>query len=263
MTAQSNSCLAPDAGANLEREFYAEYRQVEDRHWWFIGRRAILLALIAQHLPEPLDGTRQLLDIGCGTGTMLGHLARFGEVQGIDSDAEAILYCKQRGFTKVRQWATPPFPFQAATFDVVSALDVIEHVDDDVEMLTEMRRLLRPRGLAVVSVPAYRFLWGPHDEINRHMRRYTVAHLRRQLESAGLKVVRLTYFNTMLFPAIAGIRLARRLSGRKPRPKSDFTLTAPGTANNVLGRLFAAEAPILKHVNLPFGVSILALALKV
>jgi SAM-dependent methyltransferase len=193
---------------------------------------------------------------------MLGHLARFGEVQGIDSDAEAVQYCKERGFTNVRQWADPPFPFEAGTFDVVSALDVVEHVDDDLGLLNEMRRLLRPPGLAVVSVPAYRFLWGPHDDINRHKRRYTLPELRTQLVGAGLKPIRLTYFNTLMFPAIAGLRLARKLRGGSSRPKSDFSLTAPGTANNILGRLFAVEAPVLKRVNLPFGVSILALAVK-
>jgi hypothetical protein len=86
--------------------------------------------------------------------------------------------------------------------------------------------------------------------------------LRRKLETTGLKAVRLTYFNTMLFPAVAGLRLARSLTGRRSPLKSDFTLTAPGTANDLLGRLFAAEAPVLKHFDLPFGVSILALALK-
>jgi SAM-dependent methyltransferase len=256
-----NSCPPPD-GEHLEREFYAEYREVEDRHWWFIGRRAILLALIAQNIPAPVAGTRRLLDIGCGTGTMLGHLARFGEVQGIDSDAEAVQYCKERGFKNVQQWAEPPFPFEDGSFDVVSALDVIEHADDDLGLLAEMRRLLRSGGLAVVTVPAYRFLWGPHDDINLHKRRYTAPELRRRLDSAGLKIVRLTYFNTMFFPAIAGLRLARKLRGGPPQPKSDFTLTKPGTANNILGRLFAVEAPVLKRVNLPFGVSILALAVK-
>jgi SAM-dependent methyltransferase len=193
---------------------------------------------------------------------MLGHLARFGEVQGTDSDAEAVEYCRERGFTNVLQWADPPFPFEAGSFDVVSALDVIEHADDDLALLLEMRRLLRSGGLAVVSVPAYRFLWGPHDDINHHKRRYTAPVLRKQIDRAGLKIVRLTYFNTMFFPAVAGVRLARKLRGGQSRPKSDFTLTKPGTANNILGRLFAAEAPVLKRMNLPFGVSILALAVK-
>jgi SAM-dependent methyltransferase len=246
----------------MEREFYSEYFELEDRHWWFLGRRAIFMRILDRYLaPPPRDRRRELLDVGCGTGAMLGVLERYGRAQGIDADADAVAFCHQRGALHVGHVETLPLPFADGSIDLVTGFDVLEHIDDDAAMLAEIHRVLRPGGQLLVSVPAFQFLWGPQDEISHHRRRYVAAQLGDRIEAAGLLVQRLSYFNTLLFPGIAAIRIAR-----PARPgaalKSDFTLSRPGPLNAVLARIFAAEAALLARRDLPFGVSILALAAK-
>ena len=242
----------------MEQSFYDEYFRIENRHWWFIGRRRVIGAAIHRELGAA--NGRRILDVGCGTGAMLPHLRRFGDVEGIDSELAAIEHCRRRGEKAVQHVPGLPFPFAAESFDLVTLLDVIEHVDDDVAMLAETRRVLRPGGIALVTVPAFRLLWGDQDEIAHHRRRYTRPELVATLERAGFSVRRSTYFNTLLFPPIAAIRVGRRLAGHKPARRSDFRLTRPGRLNELLARAFGAEARIIERIDLPFGVSAMALA---
>ncbi len=253
----SSSSLPPTAESEVERDFYAEYYEIEDRHWWFLGRRAIFTRILDRRLGPSDD--RRILDVGCGTGTMVRELARYGRVEGVDADPEAVAFCRERGLRNVRQVdGEAALPFESGSFDLVTALDVIEHVDDDDAMLRELARVLIPGGLLLVSVPAYRFLWGAQDEIAHHKRRYVRPDLRARLEGAALAVERLSYFNTLLFPPIAAIRLLRPPARGDPR--SDFELTRPGRVNDLLARVLAAEAPLVERFDLPFGVSILGLA---
>jgi SAM-dependent methyltransferase len=246
----------------MEPEFYAEYFEIEDRHWWFVGRREIFMRLLERHLPPLPNGRpRRILDVGCGTGTMLRHLQRFGSVEGVDADEGAVRFCRERALDAVQR-ADVPLPFDAGTFDLVTMLDVLEHVDDDRGMLAELHRVLRPGGALLLSVPAYRFLWGPQDEISHHKRRYVAREVRERATEAGYALRRLSYFNTLLFPAIAAIRLLRPRWRAGEELRSDFELTKPGPLNELLGRVFSLEAPVLERMSLPFGVSILALAEK-
>jgi SAM-dependent methyltransferase len=243
----------------MDDEFYPAYFEIEGRHWWFVGRRRIFLRLLAQQFPaaaRPLD----VLDFGCGTGAFLEHLERFGSVSAVDADASAVAFCHDRARSEV-QLVPPgaPLPFPDASFDLATALDVIEHIDDDVAALAELRRALRPGGRLLVAVPAYRFLWGKQDEVSHHRRRYTARTLRGALERAGFAVDRTSYFNTILFPPIATVRLGRRLLRRPGAAQSDFDL-GPAGLNRVLGAVFGAEAGVLARRDLPFGVSVLALA---
>lgn len=247
----------------MHKAFYAEYFQIEDRHWWFIGRRQIFLTVLDKYLPLSTPGAeRRVLDVGCGTGTMLGYLARYGRAEGIDADKEAVRFCHERGVRDVHHVPALPLPFDDATFDLVTAFDVLEHINDDRGMLFELERVLRPAGTLFVSVPAYQFLWGAQDEISLHERRYVAGQLRERIVRAGFVARRLSYFNTFLFPIVAGVRLARPYRPGTSKLKSDFTLTKPGLSNTLLARLFALEAPLLARADLPFGVSILALAHK-
>ncbi len=247
----------------MHKEFYAEYFKIEDKHWWFIGRREIFLRLLRRYLPPRRDGQpRQILDVGCGTGTMLQHLTHFGQAQGIDTDAEAVAFCRERGITQVRQVDDPPLPFPDNAFDLITALDVIEHIDDDAGMLRELYRITRPGGRFLFSVPAYPFLWGPQDEISHHKRRYVAAQIRARVTGAGYRIQRLSYCNTFQFPAIAGVRVLRPYRPGSADLKSDFMMTRPGPANTLLGKVFALEAPLVERMNLPFGVSIVGLAYK-
>lgn len=247
----------------MKKEFYAEYFQIEDKHWWFIGRREIFLRVLDKYFRKARgNGHRRILDVGCGTGTMLRYLSRYGRAQGVDADEGAIEFCHERGITEVQHVEGMPLPFEDASFDLVTALDVIEHIDDDRGTLRELYRITRPGGMLMISVPAYMFLWGAQDEISHHKRRYLAPEIRERVTEAGFTIRRLSYFNTLLFPAIAGIRLVRPYKPGSTKLKSDFTMTKPGLGNTLLGRLFSLEAGMVTRANLPFGVSILCVAQK-
>ena len=192
---------------------------------------------------------------------MLQQLSRYGTVDGVDSDPNAVSFCRERGIERVQRLTSQTLPWEAESFDLVTALDVIEHIEDDRAVLAEVRRVLRPGGTLLITVPAYQALWGPQDEISHHKRRYRARQVGERLTGAGLETIKLSYFNTLLFPPIAAVRVLRpHRPGREL--KSDFTLTQPGRLNDVLARAFAAEAALVARFNLPFGVSIVAIARK-
>jgi SAM-dependent methyltransferase len=243
----------------VEERFYAEYAEIQDRHWWFVGRRRLIGEVLAAGLPAAANG-RRVLDIGCGTGTMLGELRRFGDVHGVDAEPAAVEYCHSHGEGQVQLASGVEVPHPDDAFDLVTLLDVIEHVDDDQTLLAEARRVLRPGGSLFVTVPAYNWMWGAQDEIAHHKRRYTRPQLRDSLSRAGFAVGRASYFNTLLFPPIAAIRLVRRALPKPKELESDFHYNEPGPLNTALTWTFDRESAIVRRWNLPFGVSILALA---
>lgn len=244
----------------MEPDYYRRYFELEDRHWWFIGRREVLLRQLDRHFRPRAGADATVLDFGCGTGAMLGYLARYGQVQGVDASAEAVGFCRERGVEAVIRADGLPLPFEAGSFDLVTALDVIEHVDRDDELLAELHRVAKPGGTLLVTVPAFRFLWGQQDEVSHHKRRYTAPELRERIAAAGWRVERLTYFNTLLFPPIAAVRVLRRAGRRAGPPRSDFELSNPPAVNRLLAWIFSLEAPLVERYDLPFGVSVLALA---
>ena len=245
----------------MEQDFYREYYEAEGRHWWFLGRRRIFTAILDRYF-SPTRSPAQVLDYGCGTGTMVEHLSRYGESQGVDMSEDAVRFCHQRGLESVRRIEPDSLPFPEESFDLVTALDVIEHIDDDRRALRDLRRVLRPGGTLLVSVPAYRFLWGPQDEISHHKRRYVRKQLGELLVEAGFTLRRLSYFNTFLFPPIAAFRVLRPYRPGSRNLRSDLSLTKPGRLNSVLAAVFAAESRLLERFDLPFGVSILGLATR-
>ena len=247
----------------MDRAFYDRYFELEGRHWWFVGRRRIIREEVERNLRSlvpPPSGTPSLLDVGCGTGAMLVELARFGRVQGTEHESAAAEYARKRGFADVSVTGSPPLPFEADSFDLVTILDVLEHIDDDVAMVAEIRRLLRPGGRMIATVPAFPSLWGQQDEISHHKRRYVRSTLSESVEKSGLRLERLTYFNTALFAPIATVRLLRRLRPHRDDLSSDFEMTPSGIINDALGRVFSLEASWLASRNLPFGVSLMAVA---
>jgi SAM-dependent methyltransferase len=241
----------------------AEYRRMfeaEETQWWYAGQRAIADALLAPALAGPAERGRPLriLDAGCGTGANLVHLERFGRAVGIDLAAEALEFCRARGVRAVRS-ALGALPFPGAAFDVVTSFDVLYHqwVEDDGAAVAEMVRVLRPGGVLLVRVPALRILWGAHDEEVQSRHRYTRSELRRLLEGAGLRVLRATYCNSVLFPLLLARRTLDRFSGRRG---SDVGFL-PGLLEWTFKRVLLAEAALVKGgLRLPLGASVVALA---
>jgi SAM-dependent methyltransferase len=231
--------------------------EVEDDHWWFVGRRAIVLAKVEQLLKRGRGDRPHLLDIGCGTGATLDALRGWGTVQGIDLSRLALGFSRQRGNDRVACASATGLPFSAETFDLVTALDVIEHLDDDVAGLREIWRVLKPGAAAILFVPAFASLWGPNDDQSGHRRRYRRGPLLAAVKAAGLEVVSVSYANIAMFgPIWLGRRLLTIL-GREEQ--SENRINHP-QLNRWLARIFAAEAGWLRHRSLPFGVSLLCVA---
>jgi len=242
----------------MQPVLYQQMREIEDRHWWFQGRRQIVSAVLSS-LKRPADA--KVLDLGCGTGGNLEMLLDFGSVTGVEMDTEAAALASQRGIAPVSQGSLPDeLPLFDAGFDLVTMLDVLEHIEQEDASLSAVKQLLEPGGHLLLTVPAFEFLWGPHDESHHHKRRYRARSLRTALEAAGFRVIRLSYYNTWLFPPVALLRLLRKIM-----PAGDAELEAtmpPGWLNRCLKTLFASERFVLTRAHFPFGVSLLAVAQK-
>jgi SAM-dependent methyltransferase len=255
---------ANDIGKSLPREMqqhtYSIMYEVEERHWWFVGRRAIIESFVAGVCRQIGKRKPRILDVGCGTGANLQMLGGHGVAEGVDVSEEALEFCRARGLAKVKQGAAEALPYEDASFDLVTALDVVEHLDDDVAGLKEMQRVLRPRGRALLFVPAFMFLWGVQDDVSHHRRRYTLGDLKARLEQAGLQIERASYANiTFFWPILIG-RVIMRLTGWRPASENNITI---GALNGLLGRILGAESWWLRRLNFPFGVSIVCVAQRI
>lgn len=239
----------------MDPKAYLEMADIEDRHWWFVGRRAVLRVLLRAFRLAP---EARVLEVGSGTGGNLQMLSEFGKVQAIEMDptAREISIRKTNGHVEVRYGHCPDeIGFAGDHFNLICMFDVLEHVDEDVQTLSALRQLLASDGRLLVTVPAFSWLWSSHDEFLHHKRRYSAKHFERTAAAAGLKLERLSYFNTLLFPIGVLARLHDRLLRRSVSTGSQM----PGAfANLMLGKIFSAESRVLKNFNLPFGMSLLA-----
>jgi SAM-dependent methyltransferase len=248
----------------MQQHTYAIMRRVEQSHWWFVGRRQIIKSFL-KRVVRDLKTDRgnagiKILDVGCGTGANLELLAEFGEAEGVDVSNEALSFCQARGLANVKQGAAEALPYADSSFDLVTGLDVVEHLDDDLAGLQEMRRVLNRGGRALVFVPAFMFLWGVQDDVSNHRRRYTLKGLKRVLKEAGFEVERITYANISFFAPILLGRLIMRATRLRPESENNITI---GFLNGVLGKLLGAERHVLRHLNFPFGVSIICVARRI
>jgi SAM-dependent methyltransferase len=255
---------ADSVASSLPREMqphtYAIMHEVEDRHWWYVGRRRIIASFVEQICKELQDEGQskpRILDIGCGTGGNLEMLAKFGQAEGVDVSAEALEFCRARGLDNVRQGAAESLPYEDRSFDLVTGLDVVEHLDDDVAGLREIHRVLRPGGRALLFVPAFMFLWGVQDDVSNHRRRYILSELRRKVGQAGLRLERASYANVTFFVPIFAGRLLMRLTGLRPASENNINL---GWLNGFFGAVLGAERLWLRHMNFPLGVSAICVA---
>lgn len=239
---------------------YARMHQFEDWYWWFVARRQAALRFARDF--RPAGQSLRVLDAGCGTGGLMARLAQEpgAEVYGLDLSRDALAFTRGRGQPRLVQGDVTALPFADDSFDLVTALDVVEHVEQDEQALAEIRRVLRPGGVLLMSVPAYPFLWSSHDAALHHRRRYTASGLLRRLRAAELTAAKLTYLLTFLFPLIALVRLADRF--RRRRPPRTHLVPLPALINRLLIALQEVELSLARRLSLPFGVSLFCVAQK-
>ncbi len=234
------------------------YKQ-ELHHWWYRGRRELIHLLFTKYVNQKSGEKLRILDVGCGAGILMSELERYGDVYGIDVSPLAVEYCKKRGLVNVSVDDLAKLSFTDAHFDVVIALDVLEHIEKDADAIAEIKRVLKPDGTVVIFVPAFMGLWGEADEMGRHFRRYRKPQLLKLLTESGFALVRSSYFNTFLFLPIFIIRFISRTLGLMQ--KIEFKESNPAL-NAILTLVFSFEVKLLSWLSMPFGVSALAVAKK-
>jgi SAM-dependent methyltransferase len=239
----------------MDRNYELKTHAVEDRHWWYRGRRRVLESVYDGLALAP--GAR-ILDAGCGSGRNMVELARRGSVSGVELSETSARLARERHAGEVVSGSLLEMPFAEASFDMAVSLDVIEHLDDDLAALRELRRVIVPGGPLLITVPAYQWLWSGHDEINHHHRRYTRRSLQAVAERAGWRQVRTTYFNSLLLPVAIVLRVLDRFNRRATQSSLDLWVP-PAPVNLALEQPLALEAAVIAHGGrIPAGLSLLA-----
>jgi len=238
----------------MDKDFYKTYFEAEKNHWWFKVRRNIILSLIKKY---KVPKTAKIFDFGCGSGYLVGQLQKLGyDASGSDISFEAIESGLSKGIRNIAAVQSLEISPPERAFDLILALDVIEHIQDDSEAIRVIERALRPGGTAIITVPAYQWLWGVQDDIAYHYKRYAIGSLTKVLKkNTKLKILRKTYFNTFLFLPIVIVRIFSRWFNLKER-ESDFDINSR-FLNSLFYFIFNLETYFFKFLNFPFGVSIL------
>lgn len=244
----------------MQKNIYEDYRLQEETHWWFIGRQKIIAQLLGREpIPRHIE---RALDIGCGTGFCTALVSAIADsVTCVEMADEMVELLKQKNNKlEIIQGGWPDVAVDH-TFNLVTLFDSLEHIEDERAALRKIESVLKPGGIAMITVPAFMFLWSEHDEINQHKRRYTKESMRAAISaSTGLTILRLSYFNALFFAPIAIIRLLKNALG--VRTKESDIIALPRMLNGTLAWLFGLEGILLRWINLPVGTSLLCIAQK-
>jgi SAM-dependent methyltransferase len=236
----------------VEARIYEQMAAVEDRHWWFVSRREIFSRLLGRFAPA---AGGLIVDLGCGTGGNLGMLRHHGAVVGLEMDPAAAAVAARRG-NVVQIDADAGWPLAADAVDVVTAYDVLEHIEDEQQVLRRVHATLKPGGRLILSVPAYQWLWSAHDDVLHHLRRYRSSDLAALAAATGFEVEYLSYHNLVLLPVAMVTRVLSRLLGGAV---ADENRVPPRPVNALLRMVYSAERHLLgRGWRLPFGLSIVA-----
>lgn len=238
----------------MDRAVFDRMAEHDQVHWWYVARRRILADLIAREIDLPANA--RILEIGCGTGHNFEMLRRFGRIDAIEVDGEARALAGTRLGHAVSAAPLPDLGgIPDETYNLIALLDVLEHVDADKAALESIAAKLAPGGRILVTVPAYQWMWSAHDVAHHHKRRYSKRGLRAVAEAAGLKVQDIGFFNTLLFPLAAAVRIAGKIAGKTD---SDDKMP-PRPLNRLFTAIFGLERHLVGRIKLPAGVSLFAL----
>jgi len=248
------------------REGYAVTAEFEEYHWWFLSRRDLIFEMVKKvgggrehHKRKKLN----ILDYGCGTGYNLAFLSIFGTVTGADKNTVAI-----KEFSKMANCCyidlNEDLTTYYGTYDLIVALDVIEHIDYDVQALKDIWKLLRINGELIISTPAYEWLWSGEDIISQHKRRYTKSSLRAVIQDAGYEEIFLSYFNLCILPFMACVVWGKKLLFPKKAAESNVSKTNR-FINWILTRITSIEDTLIgkEKFCLPAGASLVCRLRKI
>lgn len=245
--------LSDRSVATMELEAYANIFKIEENLWWYRGRRYVCFPLLEKYLPQKSE--LDVLDVGCGTGYNLKLLERYGKAQGVDMSPEALRFCQERGVTNVKLHEAEVLPFEDESFDLVTAFDVIEHIEDDRQALGECYRLLKPGGWCLIYTPALPWMYNDHDRKVHHKRRYVRSELGEKMLAAGFELHHLSYVNLFILPVVL---LARLLLALRPREHAEMEVP-PEPFNWFFSKLCLLESYFVNSVGLPYGMTLVAL----
>jgi SAM-dependent methyltransferase len=241
----------------MEKQAYQTTYENEKSYWWYRARADIIEHILARRISSR---DMQILNVGCGTGLISQRLSRFGFPAGIDLSSEALAFCARNQLDLLTQADGVYLPFRDQSFDACLALDVLEHIENDALALAEMARVVRPDGIVIITVPAFKWMWSKMDDLG-HLRRYSIEEFKELLGQAGLSPALLTYYNFFLFPLAVLQRLMERIS-RRDVTSENFIPSLPRIVNELFYLIFKWERTWIEHIRFPFGLSILALAKK-
>jgi ubiquinone/menaquinone biosynthesis C-methylase UbiE len=245
---------------NLEE--YHKMHAMETDYWWFQGRRRVILDTLKKHCATP-DGHRPvILDIGCGTGMLLEDLNKMGDATGLDFSKVALEYCKNRGIDKLGRADVRHIPIKDNSVDIITALDLIEHVKDDHGLLAEFQRVLKPGGIAIMSVPAHKGLWSGHDVALHHFRRYEKNEFLDLIKGAGFQLRKYTYSMATAYVPAMLVRTYQKMTAQNQDGLATDVFPLPTWINGMLIKSVEAESMWLQRWNLPIGLSLLCVAEK-
>ena len=242
----------------MKKEEYNNIATLADTHWWYQGMKNITITILKKYLS--LENKIRILDVGCGTGFMFPYLSIFGGVSGIDISDEAIKQCHKRKYFMARQGTAENIPYANETFELITSLDVLYHKDirDDLKVLKEFNRILKPGGYLMIRVPADHGPLSIHDQVVYTRQRYRKKELEEKIKTSGFKIVKLSHANFFLYPLAY---LKRKFESRKDIPVSDIKKTNV-TLNYILKNILFFEGKLLKILDLPWGLSLICLARK-
>lgn len=237
---------------------YKKMADAENTYWWHVGR----MNIIDRHMQKmSLPKNSAILNIGCGTGGTINMLEKHGNLENVDTSKEAVNHLKKRNIKNVRRISGLKLPYKNDTFDLIVALDVLEHIKEDLKALAEWNRVLKPGGKLLITVPAYQWLWSDHDESLHHYRRYTLSSLHSRVNREGFKVNKRSYIIVFSFPLIVAYRFIASFKGNNKNKQSSYVFL-PRPVNNIFIKFLVIEGWLLKYVSFPFGTSALIEAQK-